>query len=55
MKGNRARTHVSVLFGHKGSFSVCVWSRINVSNSLPGQRVPGSGPPVGNCQVKFRG
>ena len=26
MKETRARTHVSVLFGHKGSFSVCIWS-----------------------------
>ena len=38
MKETRARTHVSVLFGHEGSFPVCIWSRINRSNSLPGQK-----------------
>ena len=26
MKETRARTHVSVLFGHEGSFPVCIWS-----------------------------
>ena len=55
MKETRARTHVSVLFGYEGSFSVCVWSRINISDSLPGQREPGSGLLVGNCRVNFCG
>ena len=26
MKETRARTHVSVLFGHEGSLPVCIWS-----------------------------
>ena len=34
MKETRAKTHVPVLFGHEGSFPVCIWSRINRSNSI---------------------
>ena len=33
MKETRAGTHVSVLFGHEGSFPVCILSRMNRSNS----------------------
>ena len=59
MKKTRPRTHVSALFGHEGFFPVCIWSRINRSNSLRGQKQnsrwlaqePGSGLFVGKCQV----
>ena len=59
MKETRARTHVSVLFGHEGCFPVCIWSRINRSNSLPGQKQnskwlaqePGSGLFARKCRV----
>ena len=57
MKGTRAGIHVSVLFGHEASFRVCIWPRMNRSNSLPGQtqnfkwlaQEPGSGLFVGKC------
>ena len=39
MKETRAKTHVSVLFGHEGSFPVCIWSRMNRSNSFHGQKL----------------
>ena len=38
MKETRAGTHVSVLFGHEGSFPVCILSRMNRSNSFHGQK-----------------
>ena len=38
MKETRAKTHVPVLFGHEGSFPVCIWSRMNRSNSFHGQK-----------------
>ena len=57
MKGARAGIHVSVLFGHEGSFPVCIWPRMNRSSSLPGQtqnfkwlaQELGSGLFVGKC------
>ena len=63
MKETRAKTHVPVLFGHEGSFPVCIWSRINRSNSLPGQKQnskwlaqePGSGIFVVKCRVISEG
>ena len=59
MKETRARTHVSVLFGHEGSFPVCIWSRVNRSESLLGQKQNskwlaqelGSGLFAGKCRV----
>ena len=59
MKETRAKTHVSVLFGHEGSFPVCIWSRINRSNSLHSEKQnskwlaqePGSGLFVGKWRV----
>ena len=59
MKETRAKTHVPVLFGHEGSFPVCIWSRINRSNSLHNEKQnskwlaqePSSGLFVGKCRV----
>ena len=63
MKETRARTHLSALFGHGGSFLVCIWSRMNRKNSLPGQKQnskwfaqePGSGLFVVKCRVISEG